>query len=333
MRLNKSIKIFINYFLGPLLFVWLTYSIYQQVMAQPGLQQSWQHIKQSFTSYKISALAAVILLMLVNWSIEAVKWKLSVSAIHPVSFVQSFKAILSGVSFSVTLPNRIGEYAGRLMFLPEGKRLKAVANTVGGSISQLLVTLISGVAGFAFLKPHLLQAGLFTGGWHQLALAIVLMVTLVLTVLYFSMARLSRYIGQKKPNSRYLYLIQSLKTFNVQLLLLLLLLSFLRYIVFVAQYFLLFSLFQVHASVIEVWSVISVVFLTLAVVPTIALVEVGLRGKISLQLMALFTGNGLGVLLSSVSIWFINLIVPALAGSVLILSIKVFKRKNETIEI
>lgn len=333
MWLNKSIKIFINYFLGPLLFVWLSYSIYQQIVNQPGLKQSWLHIQSSITSSKIAALAGVIVLMLANWSIEAVKWRLSVSPIHPVRFVQSFKAILSGVSFSVTLPNRIGEYAGRLMFLPDGKRLKAIANTVGGSISQLLITLISGLAGFLFLKEDLLKGGLFTQGWHQLFFTVTGIVTIVLTVLYFSMAPISRWVEQKRPNSRYLYLVQSLQTFNVQLLMVLLLLSLLRYVVFVVQYFLLFSLFEVHATATVVWSVLSVVFLTLAVVPNIALVEIGLRGKVSLQLMALFTVNSLGVLLATVSIWFINLIVPALAGSILILSIKVFKRKNETIEI
>ena len=333
MRLNKSIKIFFNYFLGPLLFAWLLFSIYRQVAAQPQLAQSWQHIRQSLTSYKIMALVAVLVLMLANWSVEAIKWKLSVSAIHPVSFGQSFKAILSGVSFSVTLPNRIGEYAGRLMFLPEGKRLKAIANTIAGSISQLLITLISGFVGLAVLKPDLASADWFDIRWYNFLFYAVLAVTLVLTVLYFGMAHISRWLEQKAQNSRYRYLIQSLKTFNVQLLLLLLLLSLLRYVIFVAQYFLLFALFEVHASAGVVWSVMSVVFLILAVVPTIALVEIGLRGKISLQLMALFTANGLGVVLTSVSIWFINLIVPALAGSVLILSIKVFKRKNETIEI
>jgi hypothetical protein len=333
MRLNKSIKILINYFLGPLLFIWLAVSIYRQIINQPGLEQSWLHIQTSLTSSKIWLLAGVILLMLGNWSIEAVKWKLSVSAIHPVGFVQSFKAILSGVSFSVTLPNRIGEYAGRLLFLPDGKRLKAVANTVGGSISQLLVTLLSGLAGFAVLKGDLLKGGLFTNGWHQLVFTVIGIVTFVLTVLYFCMAPIGRWVAQKWPNSRHLHLVRPLQTFSVQLLMLLLLLSLLRYGVFVVQYFLLFSLFEVHATATVVWSVLSVVFLTLAIIPNIALVEVGLRGKVSLQLMALFTANSLGVLLATVSIWFVNLIVPALAGSVLILSIKVFKRKNETIEI
>ncbi len=72
----------------------------------------------------------------------------------------------------------------------------------------------------------------------------------------------------------------------------------------------------------------SVVFLALAVIPTIVLAEIGLRGEITLQLMGLFSLNSLGMALTSVTIWLINLILPAIAGSLFILSIKVFK-KNE----
>ena len=75
----------------------------------------------------------------------------------------------------------------------------------------------------------------------------------------------------------------------------------------------------------------SIVFLAMAIIPTITLVEVGLRGEISLRLMSLFTTNSLGVGLTSVSAWFINLILPAVMGSVLILGIKVFKRRNESL--
>jgi hypothetical protein len=90
-----------------------------------------------------------------------------------------------------------------------------------------------------------------------------------------------------------------------------------------------FSLFQITVPVGVVYMVVSVLFLAMAIVPTIALVEVGLRGELSLQLMGLFTTNSLGISLASVTIWLINLVVPALVGSVLFLSIKVFKRKNE----
>ena len=156
------------------------------------------------------------------------------------------------------------------------------------------------------------------------AIAIIL-----LTVIYFKISVIENFFEKGLKNSKYLYLIESLRTFNVQLLLHILLLSILRYLVFLVQYFLLFSLFDIALPFVIIASVVSVLFLVLAVIPSIALVEVGLRGEIGLQLMGMFTANVLGVGLTVASIWFINLVLPAIAGSVLFLGIKVFKRKNE----
>src|SRR6266508_2376360 len=93
MRLNKNIKIFLNYFLGPLLFIWLSLSIYNQVKHQPDLEASWLKIKQSIQSREIWDLVLVIFLMLANWSIEAIKWKISIYPLQPVGFLKSFRAV------------------------------------------------------------------------------------------------------------------------------------------------------------------------------------------------------------------------------------------------
>jgi len=326
---NKNIKIFIKSVFGPLLFLWLLYSIYTQVGQQPHLEESWQHIKASVTSYKIVVLGVVLLLMLANWSIEAVKWKISVAAIYPVSFFRAFRAVLSGVSLSVSMPNRMGESAGRVLYLPEGSRLKAVSVSIAGSISQLLVTLLSGIAGLLVLKPYMLQAGLVTTIWYQFLFYGTVFATLILTVFYFGVTRWGTWLQRWLRQSRYLYLFQSLQVFNASLLLRLLSLSFVRYIIFTLQYVLLFSFFEVHVAAYLVWGATSVLFLAMAVIPTIALAELGLRGQVSLQLMGLFTTNSLGVVVASVTAWAINLIVPALAGSILILTLKVFKRQHE----
>ncbi|ULT45752.1 hypothetical protein KRR40_22505 [Niabella defluvii] len=50
MKVNKNIKIFINYFLGPVLFIWLAWSIYNQVSNQNGLEESLARIKSSLAS-------------------------------------------------------------------------------------------------------------------------------------------------------------------------------------------------------------------------------------------------------------------------------------------
>jgi hypothetical protein len=61
----------------------------------------------------------------------------------------------------------------------------------------------------------------------------------------------------------------------------------------------------------------------LALIPTIALAEIGVRGKVSLALFGLFSINSIGIVAASVGIWFMNLVIPALFGSLLILGIKI----------
>jgi uncharacterized membrane protein YbhN (UPF0104 family) len=330
MRLNKNIKIFINYFLGPLLFLWLCYSIYRQVVSQSHLYHSWVHIRQSLNSPKIGYLIIAIVLMFFNWGLEAAKWKLSVRDIHSISFKQAFKAVLSGVSVSVTTPNRIGEYIGRMMFMPEGKRLQVIAVALIGSISQLLVTLLVGIAGFIVLRNALTNANILSPFVHRSFLIGLLVSTLILTLFYFNLSRIEKWLESALKRRSWLYFIHAVQQFGMQRLSLLLLLSVVRYSVFVIQYVLLFRLFEVGVEAVTLFSVISLVFLTLAIIPTIAVVvEFGIRGEVCLQLVGLFTANSLGIVLTSATIWFINLIIPALAGSLLILSIKIFKRREE----
>ena len=330
MRLNKNIKNFLNYFLGPLLFIWLSFSIFQQLKNQSHLEVSWLHIRESFQSLKVVYLLITMLLMVANWGLEATKWRIAVEPVHRVSWLQSFKAILSGVSFSVTMPNRVGEYLGRMLYMPEGKRLKIISLTVVCNISQLLVTLLTGTAGLFILKAPILASGLISLVAFQFIAFGLLFLLVILTLFYFNLATMEKWLEQGVKMRSWLYLVSAIREFSVQRLGQLLLLSCIRYGVFVAQYILLFRLFEVNISVVNGFWVMSLVFLALAIIPSIALVEVGLRGQISLQVVGLFAANNLGILLTSVTIWCVNLIIPALIGSVLILSLRLFKRQMYT---
>ena len=108
----------------------------------------------------------------------------------------------------------------------------------------------------------------------------------------------------------------------------LLLISFLRYLVFAVQYMLMFHLFGVYVPIEIIFCVMSVVFLTMAVIPSIALLEVGLRGEISILLMGIFSANTLGISFTSVTVWLMNLVFPAVIGSLLILNLRVFRKRE-----
>lgn len=328
MQLNKNIKIFINYFLGPLLFAWLSYSIYRQIIKQPQLEESWLQIRQSFRSYKIFYLIGAIFFIAVNWGIEARKWMISVHTFYPVPFMQAFKAVLSGVSFSVTMPNRVGEYLGRIMYLPEGNRLKTISVTLVGSFAQLLVTIIAGIIGIIVLKSSLLAQFPQLKIWYQFILYGLIMLLLIMLLIYFNVEATVSLFNKWIKSRKYLFLIEALQNFHYKLLIRLLGLSFLRYLIFIIQYVFVFYLFEVNVPVSVIATVMSVVFLAMAVIPSIALVEVWLRGEISIKLMGLFSANILGIGFTSVTVWFINLIIPAAVGSLLLLNLKVFA-KNE----
>jgi len=330
---QKNFKIFLNYFLVPILFIWLSASIYNQVRHQPDLEASWIKIKQSMESAKIWNLVIVIFLMLVNWAIEAVKWKISIHNVQPVGFFTAFRAVLSGVSFSVNTPNRVGEYLGRVLYMEEGNRLRAISLTIVCSMSQLIITLVAGLIGLLAIRQKIEQGemikGIDSSLWLQVLQYGVIVVLIILTLLYFRLSLLARLVDRLQNSNRYGWLVNSLKGIRATILLKLLSLSAVRYIVFIVQYFLLFRLFEVDLSWWQCCWAVSVIFLVLAIIPTFAIAELGLRGKVSLKLLELFSANSLGISIATATIWLINLVVPAIAGSLLIISIKIFKNRNE----
>jgi hypothetical protein len=333
MRLNKNIKIFVNYFLGPFLFIWLSWSIYRQIRDQHDLSSSWLHIRQAFHSTKIWNLVVVLLLMVVNWGVEAYKWKLAVEPVQPVSLLRAYKAILSGVSFSVSTPNRVGEYFGRVLYMDEGNRLRTISLTIVCGMSQLIITLAAGIAALIVLKQKLVT-GIRTGDidvsfWIKMLEYGSVIILIFLTLLYFRLSLVTRLFTALPFIKKYQFLVTELKGIDATLLIRLMSLSAIRYAVFSLQYFLLFSLFGVNIGWINAFWAVSLVFLILALVPSFAIAELGLRGEVGWQVLQIFSANAFGIFWATATIWIINLIVPAVAGSLLILSIKIFKNRNE----
>lgn len=330
MRISKNIKIFINYFLGPLLFIWLSWSIYSQIKKQPNLEEAWLTIRESISSPMVWNVAAVMLLMVVNWSLEAIKWKISVKEIQQVSFLKALRAVLSGVSFSVSTPNRVGEYLGRVLYMDDGNRLKTISITIVGSISQLIITLLMGAIGLIVLKPAIEAGQIISPMWMNVILYGVMIVLAGVSLFYFKLSWLIKLVDKLPGSKKFVYLVEALEGFGATLLLKLLSLSLFRFIVFIVQYYLLFRLFSVELSWAQCFWTVSVSFLVMAVIPTIAIAELAQRGKVVTTITGLYSVNELGITFATAGIWFINLILPAIIGSLLILSIrKMYANRNE----
>jgi hypothetical protein len=330
--LSKNIKRFFNYYLGPLLFIWLSWSIYYQVKNQPDLELSWKKVLLALESPESWKFWMIFLLMGANWGVEARKFQVLLRPAERIGLWRSLKATLAGVAFAMNTPNRIGEYGGRILYVHEGNRIKAVSLTIAGSFSQFITTLLMGWCGLLFLlniqvpatNPHLAGSYMF---WVQVMIYIVSAASVLALIVYFKLGWLVNVI-EKVPAFKWLAPhISVLEELSFFILLRVLSLSFTRYVIFVAQYILMLQLLQVDVTVWQAFWLTTVMFLVLAIVPSIALADIGIRGKVSLELFGLFSLNKLGIIAASVSMWAINLVIPALMGSILILRIKIFKNK------
>lgn len=323
---NKTIKI-----IGPLIFLLLSWLIYRQVIHQPGWKSSLQQMGEAIRGPQQWHLWLVLLLMPLNWGIEARKWQLALRPVGGIGFRNAFRAVFTGTTMASFTPNRMGEYLGRILYIKEGQRIKAISLTMACSIAQLMVTLFIGLAGILYVRATTMPDRVGFRHW-QLAMTIlfwtVLVLLISLTFIYCRLSLVASWILKIPILRRYSSFIKVLENFDATILLRILFLSFGRYIVFIVQYSLVFPVFGVALGFWQVWGGMSVVFLVMAVVPTLTfLTELGLRWEASIQVLELYSSNVIGIFATSFAIWIINLIIPALIGSLLIVSIKLFKSR------
>lgn len=329
--MNKQYKNILNYIIGPVLFIWLSYSIYNQILKQGDVHQSWDLIINALYQQNRWKLFLVLLLMFVNWGIEARKWQIQVSGIELITFFHSFKAILSGQALGFSTINRIGESAGRVIFLKEGNRIRGVVLSFVGSMAQIIVTFTMGVISLFYMRVYILNETTHLQGlsifWLDGLIYVIAIGVFLFTLAYFKLAGLIQMIEKIPFIAKRRFFIEKLEDFHWKELTRILSLSFFRYFVFLTQYLLLMEVFGVSVYWLDACSLMGVMFLVLAIVPTITLAELGFRGKVSLLLFGLISTNSVGIIATSVGIWLINLILPAIAGTLFILGVKLFKNK------
>jgi hypothetical protein len=310
--------------------------LYRELFQKRDISESGRLIAERITDRDfIFYLLAALLLMLLNWSVEAVKWRFLISKYEPVPFHRALKAVFSGVTVSVFTPNRIGEYFGRVFILKHLHPLKGVLITFMGSMGQLMATVIAGAFGMIFFLPNLIDVYVFPSYLFYWGIVLTTLIMLVvMIILYLNFSVVSELIKKILPWGReklekYIGVFDSYKSGELAHVLLL---SLARYGVFTTQFIILLLAFGIHLPVIHYLIIIPVIFLLITIIPSIALSELGIRGSLSLYLFGFYVNtsgemgdeSAAGILAASFLLWFINLAIPALTGTVFIFNLRFF---------
>lgn len=295
------------------------YSLYTQIKNQPDLKSTIHSLLYDWNTAKYIELTLVLFLMGVNWLVEAVKWRYLLQSTEKFSIITALQSVLTGVAVSVVTPNRIGEYMGRILYLKNVHKLQGITVTIIGSFAQFIVTGFLGLVGLLY---YLSQVAHTTWLYVLLALSIILCVSL--TYLYFHLDLLLKITNRISFLKKVSVYIQVVKRFNQSQLLKILLYSICRYSVYTIQFVLLLKIFLVNIPMLPMILTIWVIFWAMAIVPTITLAELGIRGKTAVYFLSAFSTNDFGIISSSLMLWLINLIIPALAGCLFVFRMRLF---------
>lgn len=323
--LNKAIKNTINYWLGPLLFLLLLAALFRQLHLQKNLTESWEQIS---TAYRHPLFWLAFILWILNWGLESEKWRLLLCHLEPAGFLTAFRAVLAGTSITMLTPNRTAEFAGRILFVSPENRLTAISLTFLGSMSQLLITLVAGLAGLLLLRIDWLSRispqGLAYDLLGNFLLGITLLLIVAFLLIFFQVGRFVHWLGQFRIFNKIISHVNVLEGFTRKQLLRIVMLSGIRYMVFILQYLLLLQVFVPGIAVFDCLVLLMVFYLVMTAVPSIGLSELPLRAAASVEIFGLLTTNALGLQLAALSIWIINLLLPAAIGSLFLARVRLF---------
>ena len=311
LNLNKNTKIWLNSLIGIAISALLLYSIWLQIHKQLS------HLHSDWWQGETIFLVIALLLMPVNLSIEAFKWKLLAGSAQPLSAFQAWKSYLAGIALSLITPNRIGEYPGRLLYLKRKNTVRLISVSVLGVFAQFFTLFIYGIAGLLYYNIF------FPGYWQQIVLVICAIIVLLLSLIFFRFENWIVYFENIKWLRRFHTYGQLMKRFTMKEQCIILGLSLLRFSVYTVQYLMLLHWMHISLPAGEGFLMASLYFWSIAVIPSIAFTELGVRGHVSLFLFHHFTENTVGILVATIGLWCMNLIIPAIIGSILLMRIRI----------
>lgn len=277
-------------------------------------------------------LLITLLAMPLNWTLEALKWKLLLADSEKISLGTALKAVLSGTTISAVSPNRTGDYLARVFVLNKTSFWNGVLITLIGSFAQNIVTLFfGGIAFFGLFAPLMVDVDLIDANTIGILKYVYFIILAIAIFLYYRISVLSSLIPLKwRKVNRFVSIFTKFKFNKLSIALLI---SASRYLVYSTQFYIIIKAMGFNElGVFHGLAIISSIFLLNTIRPSIALLEIGIRGSIAIFVFGLYYGEGLfdqnAVFAASSLIWIINIVLPAIIGLFFIKDLKFFRSRK-----
>ncbi|MDR1678280.1 MAG: flippase-like domain-containing protein [Prevotellaceae bacterium] len=277
------------------------------LLSYDGYGDLWLQWSRSFAA-NWGWLLLALLLVPVNWVLEAKKWQILLRGVEDLSLHSSLRAVLGGNTAAFFTPNRLGEFPGRSVFLNRGNRVHGMLLGLYSAFSQTLVILLAGIP-----CVLLLFGQSSTKFWHyELAATLIFF---VLLGVYLVLPKIFRKISTINYLKKYRRLLLALSSLKHTKLLAVCGVALLRYGVFCTQFYLLLRFFGVPLTAWQGVTGIASYYLFVTFTPSFAFSEGAVRASYAVVVLGMFSGNTVGIATAGVVVWLVNFVLPMLGGS------------------
>jgi hypothetical protein len=321
--LTATAKKLLSYALKAAILILAFIFIYNRISNNTNLRRFDVLLNGIHRGEAIAVMSCVVLLMLANWVAEAFKWKYITRELVAITSWQAIEAVFCGLTWAIFTPNRIGEYGGRVMFLPNRKRIHGVFVMAIGSFGQNVITNVVGLTALIWFAFTFLHINIVIS--LALSLAALGFMALML-VFYFNIGWLVTLLNRISFLKKYHRFFDIMARYHTGELLHIMWFCLLRFIVFSFQYFLVIHLLLPGMPVFPMMMMVFILFFIQSALPSLDLLDVGVRSMTASVFFAYITNQNIAVMAAVSSIWFINLILPAILGSVFVLKLRFFDR-------
>lgn len=316
-------KIF-SYLLKASILVLTVLFVYHKLLSKNNSLQQFKTLVSVISRAEvIYTMAAVVVLMVINWALESLKWQYLAQKLTRLNVWQAIEAVFCGLSWAIFTPNRIGEYGGRVMFLPNRKRIHGVFAMAVGAFAQNVITNLVGIMASLWFIYHFLHLNT----WLFVGIAFLSVVFLALfMLLYFRIGLLVKWLDRVRFLKKFRRFFDVMGRYSQHELLVVFAYSLARFFVFSFQYYLVIHLLLPQLPLFSMIMTVIVFIFIQSAMPSLDLLDIGVRSFTAMHLFLYITNQQIAIIAAVSSIWLINLIIPAIIGSVFVFKLRFFDR-------
>ncbi|MDX2247125.1 MAG: lysylphosphatidylglycerol synthase domain-containing protein [Bacteroidia bacterium] len=270
--------------------------------------------------YGLPGLILALAGMPLNLALETMKWWFMIRKTGgSLGFKDAWKSVFAGLTTGIFTPNRIGEYAGRIAFLPPQLRIQGAVYLFVDRICQMVITLWMGMLAMEYFWKYQRKVWLdsFTldyTSWQMIRGALFA-ISVLLPFAILLLPRIAKGSGNRQLRFAFFRKIAtSLADLPSVVLFPVLFLGLLRYMVFSLQYVVLAYAFGFEGSGVLIFSMVWMIFLIKSVLPSITLTELGIRESVALAIMGVFLVPAHIAFSATFILYVINIILPSVLG-------------------